>query len=227
MLSHRVMRSWLSVFATLAIAVGVNVFAFQPVHAQGAAGDTAGMRGRGNMIGKRQPGPPNGERPTPEAMQMFYEKILRNRLSFSEDQVVKWRAWNKRNQVDRMALDREERELRKVLRTELAQGVTPNEAKIVEAMDKWPVVAHKRIAQQERESKELATFISPVQRARLFALQDELRRGMQEMEWRRGDGDGDGKGRMMRDSTDGRGPFRGGPGGRGGRPPRDSTKPPV
>lgn len=222
MLSHRVMRGWSSVVATLAIAVSVNVFALQSVHAQGSAGDTVGLRGRGNMKDKRQPGPPNGERPTPERMQMFYEKILRERLAFTEDQIVKWRAWNKRNAVDRMALDGEERDLRKVLRSELAQGVTPNEAKVVEAMDKWPVVARKRIALQEKESKELATFIGPVQRARLFALQDEMRRGMQEMEWRR---DGDGRGQMRADSAMGRPPFRGG--GRGGRPPRDSTKPPV
>lgn len=230
MFSHRVMRGWSSVVTTLAIAASVNVFAAPSVQAQSSA-DSAAVRGRGNMAGKRQPGgpPANGERPTPERMQQFYEKILREKLSFTEDQILKWRAWNKRNDADRTALDREERELRKVLRAELAPGVTPNEAKLVEAMDKWPVVARKRISLQEREAKELATFMPPVQRARLFALQDEFRRGMQEMQWRRGDGDGDGRGgKMMRDSTGGRPPFRGGPpgGGRGGRiPPKDSIKP--
>jgi hypothetical protein len=221
MFSHRVMRGWSSVAATLTIAACFFVFTSQSLQAQSAA-DSVATRNRGNVNGKRQ-GP--GERFTPERMQQFYEDILRKRLSFTDDQIVKWRAWNKRNEVDRMALDKEDREVRRVLRTELAQGVTPNEAKVVEAMDKWPVIARKRIALQEREAKELAVFMPPVQRARLFALQDEFRRGMQEMQWRR-DGDGEGRGKMLRsDSTGGRPGFRGG--GRGGRiPPRDSTRPP-
>ena len=40
------------------------------------------------------------------------------------------------------------------------------------------------------------------------------------------DKDGDGRGKMMRADSTGRGGFRGGQGGRAGRPPRDTTKPP-
>ena len=71
----------------------------------------------------------------------------------------------------------------------------------------------------------MAAFLQPVQRARFFALQDEMRRMMQEAQWRRGDRNGDGRGRMMRpDSAGGGAPYRGGRGGR--LPPRDTTKPP-
>ena len=37
----------------------------------------------------------------------------------------------------------------------------------------------------EQEQRELAKFLSPSQRARYFGLQDELRRGMQDLQRRR------------------------------------------
>jgi hypothetical protein len=37
----------------------------------------------------------------------------------------------------------------------------------------------------EAEQRDLAKFLSPIQRARYFGLQDELRRGMQDLQRRR------------------------------------------
>ena len=39
---------------------------------------------------------------------------------------------------------------------------------------------------QEQEQRELARFLTAVQRARYFALQEELRRGMQDLQQRHG-----------------------------------------
>lgn len=225
MFPERVMRVRFSIsLVTTAIVLFVmSAGAVQNVSAQGS--DTAQMRG-----GNRRPGVQQNGRPMLDRADDFIDKIVRERLQLTDEQSAKLRAHGKKIDVDRMALRKEEREFREALRQELTPGVTPNDAKITELMNRWPTLERKRVALQEREQKELAAFLSPVQRARFFALQDEMRRMMQEAQWRRGekDGkDGDDRGRMMRpDSTGGRGPFRGGQGGRIGRPPRDTTKPP-
>lgn len=227
MFSERVTRVRFSI-STLAAALMVlllSTAAVQSVAAQ--SGDSSQMRG-GRRPGAQQ-GAPNG-RPMLERADDFIDKILRERLQLTDDQSAKLRAHGKRIDVDRMALRKEERDFREALRQELTPGVTPNDAKLTELMNRWPTLERKRVALQEREQKELSAFLSPVQRARFFALQDEMRRMMQEAQWRRGDKDGkdgDDRGRMMmKGDSAGRPPFRGGPGGRGGRPPRDTTKPP-
>jgi hypothetical protein len=52
-------------------------------------------------------------------------------------------------------------------------------------LDEMPRLERRRVELMEREQRELAKFLSPVQRARYFGLQDELRRGMQELQQRR------------------------------------------
>ncbi|MEO7999898.1 MAG: hypothetical protein ABI852_20765 [Gemmatimonadaceae bacterium] len=222
MFSYQAMRFRFLV-AALTLVAGSSALA-HPALAQG--GDsTQGGRGSRRPGGAQQGA--NG-RPVLDRADDFIDKIMREKLQLTDEQSVKMRALAKRIDVDRSALRKEEREFRESLKQELSPGVTPNEAKVSELMNRWPLLERKRIALQEREQTELASFLKPVQRARFFALQDEMRRMMQEAQWRRGDKDGDGRGgKMMRgDSTSGRPQFRGG--GRGGRiPPRDSLKPPL
>lgn len=229
MFPERVMRVRFSIsrVASALLLMVISVAAVQTGAAQTAGTDTT--QGRG---GNRRPGAQQGMngRPMLDRADDFIDKLMRERLQLSDDQSVKLRALGKRIEIERMALRKEEREFRESLRQELMPGVTPNEAKVSELMTRWPSLERKRIALQEREQKELATFLQPVQRARFFALQDEMRRMMQEAQWRRNEKNGDGRGKLMRaDSTGVRPQFRGrdgGPGGRGGRPPRDTTKPP-
>lgn len=223
MIPERVMRVRFSIEMMVLALLVLTGAAARSLAAQ--SGDTT--QGRGSRrSGAVQQGA-NG-RPVLNRADEFIDKIMREKLQLTDEQSVKLRALGKKIDVDRMALRKEEREFRESLRQELLPGVTPNDSKITDLMNRWPQLERKRIELQEREQKEMASFLKPAQRARFFALQDEMRRMMQEAQWRRGDKDGDGRGgKMMRDSTGGRPPFRGGPpGGRGGRPPRDSTKPP-
>lgn len=189
--------------------------------ADAQSSDSGSMRSRSR-------GRPGGEASQPadraareQMFQQRIEKVLRDRVSFTDEQLVKWRAWNTRFADDRRALDREDRELRMILRHELAPGVTPNEAKLTDALARWPQLQRKRASQLERELKALSAFLPPVQRARFFAFQDELRRGAQEPQWRR-DG-GESRGRDTAGVRGGRG--GGGPPGRGDRrSPTDSLK---
>lgn len=175
----------------LSVTAGFSVFAAERLDAQGASGDTGTTRGGRGGAGRGGMPRAGADRPMPDQFQDRFVKVLRERIALTDDQITKWRAWNQKFDPERRALWAEERQLRRVFVEELARGVTPNEAKLTEALDRWPVLQQKRLALVERENKELATFLKPVQRARFFALQDDVTRGFQETQGRR-DGRGDG-----------------------------------
>lgn len=181
------------------------------------SGDTTRARERrdGNARTDDQRTPEN-RRAMIEQMQLRIERLLRERLQLTDSQAVRLRAVGTRMDIARRKLGEEESDFRRALRKELTPGVTPNEVRISRLMDRWPVLERSRIALQEQEQKELASFLQPIQRARFFALQDELRRAKQEQQWGRRVGPP-----QMRDST-GRPPFRDGP--RRPPPPKDSVK---
>ena len=123
-----------------------------------------------------------------EKLQQRVDNLLRVRLELTDEQFTKMQALNTRLDEEKRAQRAEEGDVRRALRAELLPGATPNDATIAELLDKLPVVERKRIALQEREQKELAGFMKPAQRARFFALQDELRRSLQEVQRLRGRG---------------------------------------
>jgi len=161
------------------------------------------------------------------------ETMLFDKLQTTDEQRVKMRVLKKRLDVDKNQLFKDEIDFRRAMRSELT-GSAPNDAQLTQLLEKWPGLQRRRIEIEEREQKELARFLLPIQRARYFAFMDEFRRSKQDTQWGRGDRDRGGPGMpgmpgMRGDSTGSRGGaggFRGGaPGGRGSHPPqRDSIK---
>ncbi|MGV3708248.1 MAG: hypothetical protein ACO1Q7_05355 [Gemmatimonas sp.] len=183
-------------FTTLALVVGALAVVAPHAGAQGAGGDSSNMRGRG-------PGGPGGRggmpRQTMDDFRRWYEKALRERVTMNDEQIVKWRAWNAKFDPERRAVWQEDGEVRRALRQQLGRGVTPDEAKVNDAMERWTRLERNRIALKEREMKELGTFLKPIQVARFFVFQDQVQRDFQEMDRRR---DNDGKGGPMRGDSD-------------------------
>ncbi len=135
-------------------------------------------------------GPPPGEPPMArrqleERVRARIEQIMRERLELSDEQARQLGDVLRRLDPDRMALMREERETRAALRAELLAGSQGNEARIKELMDRLLLLDRRKLEFREREQAELARVLTPTQRARYFALQDELRRTMAEFQRRR------------------------------------------
>jgi len=94
-----------------------------------------------------------------------------------------------RTEQERRTLRGEEIRIRLALRRELMAGDKANEARVAELLDQVPVLERRRLEVSEQELKELSRFLTAVQRARYFALQEQLRWSMQEMQHSRmGDG---------------------------------------
>lgn len=141
--------------------------------------------------------------------QQRLEEVVQQRLGLTDDQRTQLREVARRLEAPRRTLRQDEFRDRAALRAEL-MSAQPNEARVAQLLEAMPALERRRADLLEQEQRELAKFLSPVQRARYFALQDELRRGVMEVQRRR----------LGRDSVGPMGPPGGGPGRR--RPPPTS-----
>ena len=116
-----------------------------------------------------------------QRLQAFVDSVVRVRLSPTDEQFTRIREVATRIEGERRELRMEEMRTRIDLRDEL-NATTVNEQRVTEMLERMIRVEKKRSELLEREQRELAKFLSPSQRARYLALQDELRRSMQEMQ---------------------------------------------
>jgi hypothetical protein len=134
-------------------------------------------------------------------------QIVKTQLGLTDRQVRQLMVTNRRFEARRVALFQEEREVRNALRDEIESGDTTRQVQVSALLDRMLQMQRDRLALLESEQKELATFLTPVQRARYFGLEEQIRRRVMD----------------LRDQ----GPPDGGPGGArrpmgpggGGRPP--------
>jgi Spy/CpxP family protein refolding chaperone len=137
----------------------------------------------GERRGGRPDDPRRGE--LERRFQQRVDAMVRQRLQLTDEQATKLREVASRAETTRRALRREEMQARQAMRDELLAGDHANESKVADLMEQMPRLERRRIELMEQEQRELSKFLSPIQRARYFALQDELRRNMQELQRRR------------------------------------------
>lgn len=131
-------------------------------------------------------------------------QITRELLGLNDAQMQQLERVNTGFAPQQNALAVQERNTRRQLRQE-TMATAPNQNRVATLLDATISLQKQRIALIEAEQKELAAFLTPVQRARYAALQGEFRRRSEQLAR---PGGGGGRPRGMR---------RGGPGG-GPRP---------
>lgn len=146
--------------------------------------------------------PPRPPRDSLEAqVRTRMSQILKNQLGLSDPQVRQLQQTNRRFEGRRRALLQQERGVR----GELRQAIEANDStRVGPLLDQMFALQRSRLDLTEAEQKELATFLTPLQRARLFGMEEQIRRRMTEM-------------RDARQQRGGQRPPPGGPPGR--RPP--------
>lgn len=106
--------------------------------------------------------------------------MLRTQVGLNDEQITRLRAVNRRFEGQRRTLFEQERRVRSDLRAALA-GDSAQDARIAPLLDRTIQLQRERLDLLEAEQKELATFMSPTQRARLYGMEEQMRRRMQEM----------------------------------------------
>lgn len=128
----------------------------------------------------RQPG--REQRPVLE--RRFQERlgqIMRERLGLSDSQAERLQGVNRQFESKRREVMQEERVVRQGLRDALENEAAASNDEVAVLLDRAVRVQRQRVELFEAEQRELAQFLTPMQRAKYFGMLDQLRRRMDEM----------------------------------------------
>jgi len=125
---------------------------------------------------------PAGNRPALE--QQFRERTARlakQRLGLTDAQLEKLERSNARFAPQLRQLAAQERDVRQQLRQEMMAGTSANQQHVSDLLDSSIRLQKQRIALVEVEQKDLAAFLTPVQRARYISLQAQFKKRADEL----------------------------------------------
>ncbi len=116
--------------------------------------------------------------------------MMRERLGLTEEQVKRLESVTVKLERERRQVRGEEFRLRMGLRSQLLAGDLASNDTVAMLLDRMPEIERRKIDLMAAEQRELAQFLTPIQRARYLALQDEIRRNMEQIRNRRSSSDG-------------------------------------
>ena len=123
-----------------------------------------------------------GNRPALE--QQFRErtaKLAQQRLGLTDAQLERLEQSNARFAPQLRQLAAQERDIRAQLRQEMTAGNSANQQRVSDLLDASLRLQKQRIAVVESEQKDLAGFLTPVQRARYIFLQAQFKKRADEL----------------------------------------------
>ena len=108
-------------------------------------------------------------------------RVVQQQLGLTDAEAQRLQQVNQRYEAQRRDLVRQEREARIGLRRELQRGDSASQPRTDTLLDALLDVQRRRLDLVQAEQRDLAQFLTPVQRARYLALQDQMRRRVEEM----------------------------------------------
>jgi Spy/CpxP family protein refolding chaperone len=138
-----------------------------------------------SALGAQQP--PAGTNPRREMLEQRLRErtgeMVQRRLQLNEDQMKKLQASNQQFERQRSEMIARERDIRRSLREQMTSE-KPDQNRVAQLLDQTMQLERQRLDLVQNEQRELSKFMTPVQRAKLFAIQMELRRRTQELRTR-------------------------------------------
>lgn len=112
--------------------------------------------------------------------QMLYQ-ATRRRVGLTDAQMSKLVPVNQRFETQRRSIQRQERETRLALRAAMLDSAHADQSKVAGYLDRLMQLQHQRVDMLEQEQRDLAEFMTPLQRARYTALQEQVRRRVEQL----------------------------------------------
>lgn len=103
-------------------------------------------------------------------------RVTKNRVGLTDDQMTRLAEASRPFETQRRQLAMQERTERLALRREILAGANANQDRVAASLDRVHDLQRRRAQLQIEEQRALAAFMTPVQRAKYAALQEQLRR---------------------------------------------------
>lgn len=113
-------------------------------------------------------------------------RVTKNRVGLTDEQMARLAQTSRPFETQRRQLAAQERAERVALRREILAGANANQDRVAASLDRVLDVQRRRAQLQIDEQRALAAFMSPVERAKYAALQEQLRRRADNLRGQRG-----------------------------------------
>src|SRR4029079_6706126 len=127
---------------------------------------TAASPAAAQRADRLQPAP--GAQGQPRALELQFRQqlaqVVKRRLNLNDDQMRQLGQTNDKFERERMRLLRDERRVRQALRAEVLAGDAADQTKVGGLIDEQLKIQRQRLDLTENEQRELAGFMTPVQR---------------------------------------------------------------
>jgi Spy/CpxP family protein refolding chaperone len=145
--------------------------------AGGGAQRGAQRGGAGGAVG-RAAGQPELVRQVRQA----FAGVVKRQLALTDDQSRQLDGVEARFEQQRVAMQRSERQARVSLAAAMQDSSAgADQSRVAQSMDQLVKAQHQRADLLEAEQKDLAAFLTPLQRARYLALREQLNRRIQQL----------------------------------------------
>ena len=108
-------------------------------------------------------------------------QVTQQRLGATDQQMQKLQHTNKKYDEMRQGVVAQERELRVSLRKEIARPDPSHDQQVAGLLDRIAQTQRQRLDIQQQEQQELSGFLTPMQRAKYFALEQQVRQRVNQM----------------------------------------------
>lgn len=108
-------------------------------------------------------------------------RIAKTRIGLSDDQMGRLESATGRFDARRRTLLQDERVTRAALRREMLADSAANGDRITTALDRLLDIQRQRLDVMAEEQREIASFMTPLQRAKYVALHEQVRRRVDEL----------------------------------------------
>jgi hypothetical protein len=125
--------------------------------------------------------PPAEQQLLQRQVRQAFAKAVRRQLNLSDDQMRKLQSVDFKYERQRIALLRDERQARLGLKGAMDDSTKIDQTKVDGYLSQLVKAQRTRADLLESEQKELTGFLTPLQRAKYFAMKERLNRRMQEL----------------------------------------------
>ncbi len=125
------------------------------------------------------------QRPAVQALQRRVLEVVQRTLGATDDQMRQLVAVNHSYEGERRELNQKDREARKTIRAEVLRDADADQSMVSRMLDSMVDVQRQRLDVFAREQRDLARFLTPVQRAKYATLQEGLRKKVDQLRQRR------------------------------------------
>jgi periplasmic protein CpxP/Spy len=160
---RRLVMAALIVIGVPALAAGQEAASAESAGARGAPGQSPQRQALEKMVRQR------------------WQQVVRDRLQLNDAQAARLAETTRHFSKERTQLNQEERGIRQEMRGQLTGAAPADDHRLAMLLDSLLDIQRQRLEIVRSEQHELALFMTPLQRVRYLALQEQLRKRMEEI----------------------------------------------